>query len=462
MGGSICLGCGFWSCPGEFVEADGYGLAEVHGGLGVGGFDDHEGVAPGEIVAGQAVLFRAEEEGNAADGGLSGEGLFDQPAGFGQIENRLLGFAAVERAGAEDEGAVGDGFGEGLVDFGVAEQAGRADGGLGLHPIDGEGSDDAEALEAEVGHGAGGCADVHGIAWGDEDYVNAVALGGSQQGSILNRMCLMADHLLLSERSAKGLLGIGYVALVAGGVDEGVGFAGSETGGFGEHVVVAAVRAEEDVAGQGFEGVELLLEVGGHLRIFGIVDQVVAGEDIGAADNDGVVALAVFVRDESEGGAAPGVACGLAGYERGAAEFDRVAVVEDASYFGGGVKHGFLMAEGKVCAASGLDVGDVGVHDHVFSAGFALDAGAAGAVVEVGVVDEENPDVVIVKAELLYTGANLGRGGGEVAVDENVALWRGDEETGEIAAADVVEIGGDAAGRNDRGPVRVNAGLQGR
>ncbi len=45
----------------------------------------------------------------------------------------------------------------------------------------------------------------------------------------------------------------------------------------GEHLVIAAVRAEEDVAGQGLEGVKLLLEVGGHLGIFRVVDEVVAG-----------------------------------------------------------------------------------------------------------------------------------------------------------------------------------------
>ena len=50
---------------GDFIEADGDSLAEIHGGLGVGGIDDCDGVAPGEITGGEAVFFRAEEEGNA-------------------------------------------------------------------------------------------------------------------------------------------------------------------------------------------------------------------------------------------------------------------------------------------------------------------------------------------------------------------------------------------------------------
>jgi len=99
----------------------------------------------------------------------------------------LDGFALVERAGAEDEGAVGDGFGEGFKDFGVAEQVGGAYGGFGFHPIHGEGGDYAQAAEAEVGHGAGGCADVEGVARGDEDYFDAVGLGGGEQGLILDR-----------------------------------------------------------------------------------------------------------------------------------------------------------------------------------------------------------------------------------------------------------------------------------
>ena len=41
----------------ELVKAHGYGLAEVHGGLGFGGFDNDDCVAPGEVVAGEAVFF---------------------------------------------------------------------------------------------------------------------------------------------------------------------------------------------------------------------------------------------------------------------------------------------------------------------------------------------------------------------------------------------------------------------
>ena len=80
---------------------------------------------------------------------------------------------------------MGYGFGEGFVDSGFAKQVGGADGGFGLHPVLCVGGDDAEAVKAEVGHGAGGCADVEGIARGDEDYVYAIALAGGEQVLIL-------------------------------------------------------------------------------------------------------------------------------------------------------------------------------------------------------------------------------------------------------------------------------------
>lgn len=66
-GGGVCVGRGAGSgVGGDFVEENGSGLAEVHGGLArIGGdFDKH--VAGGEVVAGEAVLFRAEDDGDAA------------------------------------------------------------------------------------------------------------------------------------------------------------------------------------------------------------------------------------------------------------------------------------------------------------------------------------------------------------------------------------------------------------
>ena len=72
-------GCGG---PNELVKADGDGLAEVHGGLAWVGGDFYQHVAEGEVVAGQAVFFRAEDEGNAA----LGDGLSHGSAGGAAVE----------------------------------------------------------------------------------------------------------------------------------------------------------------------------------------------------------------------------------------------------------------------------------------------------------------------------------------------------------------------------------------
>ncbi len=55
----------------QLVEADGDGLAEVHGGLARVGGNFNEHVAAGKVFAGEAVFFRAEDQGDAARRGRS-------------------------------------------------------------------------------------------------------------------------------------------------------------------------------------------------------------------------------------------------------------------------------------------------------------------------------------------------------------------------------------------------------
>ena len=132
------------------------------------------------------------------------------------------GTAAVERASADDQGAIAECLGEGVEDSCVAQQIGSAYGGFGFHPVNGEGGYDAEALEAKVGHGTGGRADVERVARGDEDDVEAAGLVWGQQMVILNRLL---SALLFAQLGAEGLLGFGYVGFVASGVDKDVGAA---------------------------------------------------------------------------------------------------------------------------------------------------------------------------------------------------------------------------------------------
>jgi len=216
----------------DFIEADGDGLAEVHRRLRFAGVDDGDGVAPGEIVAGEAVFFRTEDEGNVVwflVGVLLDQGFANFRSGFGEIQNFLYRPAAVERAGAENQGAVSHGFGESFIDFGLAEQIGSADGRLGFHPVLSVGGDDAQMMKAEVGHGARRRADVQRVAWGDEDDVDSGGLVGWDQDKILAWTGLP----LPGQLGFEGLLAIGDEAPVAGGVQKWIAGRGDRASAFG-------------------------------------------------------------------------------------------------------------------------------------------------------------------------------------------------------------------------------------
>ena len=79
-------------------------------------------------------------------------------------------------------------------------------------------------------------------------------------------------------------------------------------------------------------------------------------------------------------------------------------------------------------------------------------------MVVVAVADEQDLDVAEVEAEGFNALLDEGRAGFEVAVDEDVALGRDDEIGGEVLAADVIEVAGDAEGREGLGP---GGGLEG-
>lgn len=106
-----------------FVEADGYGLAEVHRAvLGAGG-DAQQPVAVAEIFVGEAGFFGAEEERDAislsAGGALAREALQNVARPGFECAERMMQFAAAGGCGADYQRAVGDGFGYGAELFGA-------------------------------------------------------------------------------------------------------------------------------------------------------------------------------------------------------------------------------------------------------------------------------------------------------------------------------------------------------
>jgi hypothetical protein len=142
------------------------------------GRDAQEPMAMGEVFIGKAALFGAEEKGDAA----GGEALPDDGCSLLQALDGMLRAAAPQGGGADDEGAVGDGFRDGLEFFGAGQEGRRAHRGTGFAKGKFVGVDYAKVEEAEVTHGAGGSADVERVAWRNEDDVEAVGLGWYEQG----------------------------------------------------------------------------------------------------------------------------------------------------------------------------------------------------------------------------------------------------------------------------------------
>jgi hypothetical protein len=144
--------------------------------VSVGGDLDQQ-LAPGEVFAGEAVFFRAEDEGNA---GAVGAFTFEERSEVGKGDDRLLGLAVGEGSGADDQGAVGHGFGQGLRAAGVLEELFSSDSRLRLAPVGLVGGNDGEVRKAEVGHGARGRAYVEGIAWRDQHHADEMGFRGQE------------------------------------------------------------------------------------------------------------------------------------------------------------------------------------------------------------------------------------------------------------------------------------------
>lgn len=139
-------------------------------------------MAKGEVVAGEAMLLRAKDQGDAP---ARLEFVTDDGSQCRQLDDCLLGLARPECAGAEDEGCGGECLGECAPHFCVLEELFGTYSRLCFAPVGLIRGDDSEVAEAEVGHGARHCADVEGVARGDEDDVEAVELVFAGQENIV-------------------------------------------------------------------------------------------------------------------------------------------------------------------------------------------------------------------------------------------------------------------------------------
>src|SRR5580698_181675 len=77
-------------------------------------------------------------------------------------------------------------------------------------------------------------------------------------------------------------------------------------------------------------------------------------------------------------------------------------------------------------------------------------------MVEMGVTNQQNFDVLEMKAELLHALLDLRHRAFEVAVDQDVALRGGDQKGSQACATDVVDVADDLVRRKRLRPVRLH------
>jgi hypothetical protein len=150
---------GHGGIAGDFIERNGYGLAEIHGAVFLTRGNAQKPVTVAEVFIGEADFFGAEEQSDAA----GSEALADEARALLQTMNRLLGFARADRGGSNDESAIGDGFGDGFEFLCVGKQRGSAHCGAGLAKRWIVGVDHAKIGKAEVAHSPRGRPNVQRI-----------------------------------------------------------------------------------------------------------------------------------------------------------------------------------------------------------------------------------------------------------------------------------------------------------
>lgn len=135
-----------------------------------------------KVLAGQAMLFRAKDNGNAA---AALQFLLDERPQRRQRYGQLLWLAIGERACARHQRAIRHGLCKGRRLPRAGQQFGRSNGGLCLAPVRRVRRNHGKLRKAKVGHGARGRPDIQRVARRDEDNFDPVALVLGQQKMIV-------------------------------------------------------------------------------------------------------------------------------------------------------------------------------------------------------------------------------------------------------------------------------------
>jgi hypothetical protein len=162
---------------GELVEADGHGLAQIHGAVLFTSRNAQEPMAVAEVRIRKAALLRTEKKGNATVGKV----FADEGSGLLKTADRVLQLTLPNSCGSNNEVAILDGFSESLELLGTHEQRRGADGGTRFSKGQLVGVHHTKMEEAEIAHGAGGRADVEGIPRFDENDAQVIEFGARRQ-----------------------------------------------------------------------------------------------------------------------------------------------------------------------------------------------------------------------------------------------------------------------------------------
>jgi hypothetical protein len=250
------------------------------------------------------------------------------------------------------------------------------------------------------------------------------------------------------------------VGFISGGIDEGIRTVGLETSVLLVQIEVETVGSEEDIAWQSAKGAEGTNEILGLFGISGIVDQVVAAVDTCTSKDDDVIGMAGVGDLHGPGGVTFRVSGGEVRGENSRPQRHLVAVVESTVYLDRLEVKSRLVVEEEVRAATGFDCRDIGIHNLNLRVRQPFDLCRTGNVIGVGLAVEEDFGIGEAEAQGLDVLADLRNGRGQVRIDEDVALRRGDQVRTEIVAAYVVKVAEDAEGCVIRRPIRVDLGSE--
>ena len=143
--------------------------------------------------------------------------------------------------------------------------------------------------------------------------------------------------------------------------------------------------------------------------------------------------------------------------QHGAAERDRVAVLEGAIDLDRVELRARSAAEPEITATAGLQQILVALVDQYLRAGHPLQLGQARDMIVMTMRRGENLRVGDLEPELGGAGGDLLRGVAHPRVDQDVALRRDDEVGGQVVAADPVDVADDAERREGPRPLVVLA-----